>query len=320
LMEEANERESESAARLQVDQSQLQAEVEFLRGENERREEALVEIRRLLDDACQRELATASQLKDEQDRSLKEIEYLSDENKRREGALVEFRNIVAETVESQVLHLAEQNQILAAMGGKSAALQSALDIATMRLSSLDEQFARERELHEALRTKAESWALDNAQLQGEVGRLHHEVAFREKEVVSLRKTIHDFQASMSWCITYPLRFCKRSGIAAAKKAAGIGYGSARVLAHILRPSMRFVARSSAVRALVVRITGIDSSLTKRARLFLFGNGPVARKSATLDTTEPSLVLTKRASQIFSELQRAKRKQLSNDVSLRQGRA
>lgn len=329
LIEEVTQRESENAVRL-LDQSQLRDEVEFLRGENERREAALVEIRRSLEEACQREVASAAQLRDEQDLSKKEIEYLRSENERREAALVAIRVLLDEATQREAVYALEvkgQHDLLrqeieylrSENERREGALAEQRNIFVETVKRHTEYLAEQIQILAATDEKS-SWLSEKALLQGEVGRLHHEVVFRDNEIVGLRKTIHDFQVSMSWRATYPLRFCKRNGVAVAKKARGVGYALARGLAHVLRQPMRFIARSHAVRALAVRVIGIDSSLTKHARLFLFGNGPVVSEKVSLNTTETRVVLTRRATQIFSELRRAQRKKLLDDGSLGSGRA
>ena len=162
----------------------------------------------------------------------------------------------------------------------------------------------------------DQWRVDLDYLRSEVGRLHHEVAFRDDEVARLHKAIHKLYASMSWRITSPLRFCARTASATLKKANRIGYHLVRWPAHLLRPSMRFMARSSAFRAMAVRVAGADSQLTIYARLFLFGRLPTPQENEPFGTVQLDKPLTRHAAQIFAEIQQANQKQQSGDSSFR----
>ena len=80
--------------------------------------------------------------------------------------------------------------------------------------------------------------------------------------------------------------------------------------------MRFMARSSAFRAMAVRVAGADSQLTIYARLFLFGRLPTPQENEPFGTVQLDKPLTRHAAQIFAEIQQANQKQQSGDSSFR----
>ncbi len=79
----------------------LRANVEHLRSENERREVALVEHRRLLVEAAEREAQAVAHAQVESEQWRVNTEYLRRENERREAALAEYRRLLIEAAERE---------------------------------------------------------------------------------------------------------------------------------------------------------------------------------------------------------------------------
>jgi FkbM family methyltransferase len=79
----------------------LRNSAEYLSSENERREAALVEYRRLLEEAAEREAQSVALVQGESEQWRINTEYLRSENERREAALVEYRHLIEEAVERE---------------------------------------------------------------------------------------------------------------------------------------------------------------------------------------------------------------------------
>jgi FkbM family methyltransferase len=88
--------EAQRVVRAESECEQLRASVEHLRSENERREEALVEHRRLLSEAAEREAQNVARAHADAEQWRVNAEYLAEENERREAALVEHRRLLDE--------------------------------------------------------------------------------------------------------------------------------------------------------------------------------------------------------------------------------
>jgi len=79
-----------------------------LQVENERRESVLAEHRRLLDEAAEREAQSMARMQTERDQWQTDIEYLRSENEGREAALVEHRQLLIEAAERLAQSLARE--------------------------------------------------------------------------------------------------------------------------------------------------------------------------------------------------------------------
>lgn len=157
-----------------------------------------------------------------------QVAYLRNENDRREAALAMYRTRLEDLV----------------------ARESCMAVEAHRL-------------HEQATAREVTLAEDSKNLNTEVGRLHYEVARRDREVARLRGLIQTIYRSTSWRASAPLRLIRR-----------VGYQPVRLLARAARPLLRQVAAWRFVRGAGVRVLGSDSRFVRHVRLFLFGaNNP-----------------------------------------------
>ncbi|MEY2160046.1 MULTISPECIES: FkbM family methyltransferase [unclassified Rhodanobacter] len=99
-------RDAQRVVRAESDCEQLRASVEYLHNENERREAALIEHRRLLDEAAEREAQSVARVQTESEQWRIHAEYLRNENERREAALIEHRRLLDEAAEREAQSVA----------------------------------------------------------------------------------------------------------------------------------------------------------------------------------------------------------------------
>ncbi|AND71074.1 hypothetical protein ATSB10_36200 [Dyella thiooxydans] len=202
-----------------------------------------------------------------------EARHLREENERREAALVAHRRELASVSEREVAAAAD--------AARSKAEIVWLSGEAMRLSSQVEQ------------------------LGGEVERLTAEVQLRERELGRLRLANAEIQASTSWRVTYPLRLLRRTARALPRLGRRLAYHVLRWPARLLRPILRFLARSEGLCALCLRAAGPDSWLTARTRLFLFGVPPAVEPATATPSSGTAGFLTKRALQMLAEINDAR---------------
>lgn len=219
------------------------------------------------------------------------VEYLRSENERREAALVGHRRKLEESA---------AREAAAAVESHAAAAQWRTELEVLR--------------NENDRIK-DGAATEAMQLRAEVGRLHHEVLIRDREVVRLHEFVRLIQGSISWRITLPLRVARRGGVALLAAVLRVGYGLIRWFAHLARPLIRWLARWSWLRSVAVRILGPNSKLAATARLFLFG-AAVDEQLRALPSNEH---LTRRAAQILLEIQEVRSKRPQGNGSPHSGR-
>lgn len=100
--------------------------------------------------------------------------------------------------------------------------------------------------------------------------IQREVKTRQQELRHLHAELVVLQSSRSWRITAPLRSCSRAGSSLGRRLRRMAYLAVRPFAHIARPLLRWLARSSMIRRGATAIFGRGSRITQQARLFLFG--------------------------------------------------
>ncbi|TMN19317.1 FkbM family methyltransferase [Pseudoxanthomonas sp. X-1] len=167
------EKEAQVAREIASGQAPLLQAIEFLRSENERREEALVHLRQSLQQSDAKESAERSRLHEA-------IAFLQSENERRELALVEYRKLLESAGAAES---AERGQLLETV----AFLQA-------------ENERREAALVEHRRQLEEA----GGQASGERGRLLETVAFlqaenerREEALVDYRRQLEEVGVQMA---------------------------------------------------------------------------------------------------------------------------
>ncbi len=154
-----------------VERDKWQAMAEFLSGENERREAALVEHRNLLDAAAASEAADRGQL-------LETIEFLRAENERREAALVEHRKRLDAAATSEA---ADRGQLLETIEFLRAENERREAVLVEHRKRLDDGAASE--------------AADRSQLLETIEFLRAENERREAALVEYRKQLDDAAAT-----------------------------------------------------------------------------------------------------------------------------
>ncbi|WEN14950.1 FkbM family methyltransferase [Rhodanobacter sp. AS-Z3] len=159
--------------KLESECESLRTDADYLRDENERREVALVEHRRLLQEAAEREAQALAHAKSESEQWRLNAEYLRDENERREVALAEHRRLLQE---------AADREAQAAAHAKSESEQWRLNAEYLR----DENERREVALVEHRRllqeaAEREAQAVAHAKSEGEQWRLNAEYLRDENE-------------------------------------------------------------------------------------------------------------------------------------------
>ena len=333
LLAEAEERETQGVARTQAEHEQLRADIEYLRSENERREVALVEHRHLLNEAAEREAQSVARLQAEIERrdavlaghrrlldELVEREAQSVERARTERAQwrTDIEYLRSENQRRELI-LVEQQQTIASLETRLAASAQDLAAASEHAMSLAGERARQEADLALLRIDIDGSAAQVSRLQMEVGRLHHEVLSRDREVARLHALIQMIQGSISWRVTFPLRLAKRGASALVSGVFLVGYHLLRWPARLVRPLIRWMARWPWLRSLAVRMVGVDSRLTKHARLFLFGPAPDVQAAEQPDMVQSSVRLTRRAVQMLEEIQDVRRKRLHANSWSKSGR-
>lgn len=136
----------------------------------------------------------------------------------------------------------------------------------------------------------------------EVGRLHHEVLFRDQEISKLSELIQRVQSSISWRVTAPLRFGRRAVGVLSRMVLKVIYLILRWPFRLVRPLLRRMARWPWLSSLVVGVVGHNSWLAIHARLFLFGattNSEIEEMRAVASSVEP---MTKQATRVLEEIQ------------------
>ena len=346
-LEEAAEREAAATAEMQGERAQLRSDLDYLESENERREAALVEQRRQLEESAAREAAAVAEIEAERARLRGDLDYLRIENERCEGASIELRRLLTEAREREAasatqvhaaaaqwrieseglrnenerlnLALLAQREAMLACEMRLAASGRDLALAVGQAESLGVNLVRCQADLASLRAVNEGAGAEVLELHAEVGRLHHEVLIRDREVVRLHEFIRLIHASISWRITFPLRVARRGASALLSAVLRVGYGLLRWLAHLVRPLIRWLARWSWLRSVAVRILGSNSKLTVTARLFLFGSAPIVPADEQREIVQSNEHLTRRAAQILEEIHEVRKNELHVNSSSKSGR-
>lgn len=184
-------RDVERIGNLKSDLDQAKIRATFLDQENERREAALVEHRRLLQEAAEREARLFSKAQADAERWQAHLEYLHTENERREAALVEHRRVLEEggvldpEQAAAVLGELEQWRRQAAYLHAENERREAALVEHRRV--LDEVGARESEQVAAVRGEAEQWRAQAEYLRAENER-------REAALVEHRRLLGETDA------------------------------------------------------------------------------------------------------------------------------
>lgn len=322
--------EAQRVIRAESECERLRVSVEHLQGENERREEALVEHRRLLNEAIEREAQNVARMQADAERWRANAEYLREENERREGALVEHRRLLRDATEHEERSIAHERAQAGQWRDLSEQLREKNSILERRLSEQHQTIAMieatlamspddlapsaersavdEEELENRvpdlslLRARLAAWSDEVRGLRSEIARLHHEVALRDNEVGRLHAFIQMFHRSFSWRITLPLRLAKRGARASMVMLGRILYHLLRWPGHFVRPLLRLLARWQWLRSLAVRVAGVDSTLATHTRLFLFGKMPEVEPHQEPGDAGKSEHLSERALQVLAEIQ------------------
>ena len=164
-------RDAQRLARIESECEQLRTRAEFLHSENERREAALVEHRRLLDEAAEREAQSLERMNTERDQWRTDLEYLRGENERREAALVEHRRLLdeatgreAQSVERAQVEREQWRTDLEYLRSQNERLEVALAEYRRLLEEV-----RQREAQSVVRTQVErdQWRADTDCLRSE---------------------------------------------------------------------------------------------------------------------------------------------------------
>ncbi len=147
-------RDAQRLAQLESECEQLRIGAEFLNSENERREAALVEHRRLRDEAAEREAQGLSRMQAECEQLRVRVEFLNSENERREAALVEHRRLVDEAAEREARSAervqVEREQWRAENERREEISRKMVSDAHERISELSERLDRERTVRRIL--------------------------------------------------------------------------------------------------------------------------------------------------------------------------
>lgn len=141
----------------------------------------------------------------------------------------------------------------------------------------------------------------------ELNRLQAVIELRDQELGRFQAMIEAIQRSASWRVTYPLRFAKRTARMLSRLIRRMAYAFLRPVARMVRPCLRWLARSERLCSLCARVAGSDSWLASRTRLFLFGAPAVEGAVAEQILDERSECLTRSALQMAGEIDEARKR-------------
>jgi FkbM family methyltransferase len=149
----------------------LRNSAEYLSSENERREAALVEYRRLLEEAAEREAQSVALVQGESEQWRINTEYLRSENERREAALVEYRHLIEEAVEREAQTVARAQAESEQWRINTEHLRSENDRREAALANyrrlLEEATEREAQSAALVQAESEWWRINAEHLRGE---------------------------------------------------------------------------------------------------------------------------------------------------------
>jgi len=232
-------------------------------------------------------------------------EHLHDENERREEALVEHRSLLADSVQREARSAATVAEYQRQLS--ESAQREARNAATMA--------EYQRQLGESVQRQSEMQG-EVLSLRNEVGRLHYEVAGRDREIFRLNELIQAIHRSTSWRVTWPLRLLMRGARKSVKGTSRALYQLLRWPAHLARPLLRWMANWSWLCSLVTRVVGTDSRLARQARLFLFGASHIEQMQGEPEGQHADAPMTRQAGRVLEEIQQAKNRQQRAKSSLR----
>lgn len=169
--------------------------------------------------------------------------------------------------QQQINHLEEEIEALKA-AATVARLQAELTAVTTERDSIQadrDSVVAERDAVLADRDmiKAER---DAVMAERDMAKAERDAAIAECEDLKGRQAA--FLASHSWRVTAPLRGCSRACRWVLRCLYRMVYLVVRPFAHMARPLLRWLARSSRIRWMVIRVFGEQSRITKGLRLFL----------------------------------------------------
>ena len=207
------------------------------------------------------------------------------ENERREAALAELRRVLEEhecmraqsnnalTRVNEALaraneELTQANEMMRNGADEVRRLHDEARLRAPQIDSLRHEIAASEQevgrLHYAVEARNQ-----------EIGRLHYAVADRDKEIARLNAILQAVYRSHSWRVTAPLRVLRHAP-RLIHGVRGAAYQLLRRPAHLAKPLLREVVQWSWLRSSLVAITGRDSKIVVKARLFLFGAPPAAQ--------------------------------------------
>lgn len=323
---QAGEREAERVASVQAEATRWQELAQYLHAENERREAALVEHRQMLEQAGDREAAHVASVRAEVTRWQELAEYMQAENERRETALVSLREALDAAAgevdalkrdrmetQSQVESLAVENgrmeQLLDASTAQITGLEQALAASYEGLAEAAEKIAGlSKNKHNwnaelaACRERLEAALKENHALQAEVGRLHREVDFRNRELARLNEVVKEFLRSTSWRITYPIRASRRALGGSGQVTRLLGYHLLRWPVRLVRPVWRQIARWPWISRWALKTFGEQSRITRHTRLFLgSGSTPPGQGREPMTESEVAPLLGWQAGRVYQQI-------------------